>query len=239
MPKRILSLLMTLMLCLTGLAAAQETEHGPYTMNINGSARVQAAPDKAVLVVKVSTYDKDAQIAQAKNAEIASRMAESLKSLGVTARDMETNGYYFNTVYSQEKNKTNKVIGYTAVNDVSITINDISLAGKVVDTALKAGATDIGSLEFGLKDPAPFKKQAMELAVADAKAKAEVIAKGLGVQIAGVKLVRENAGSITSLRANAAMLDSVSSGMAKAHTTPIEAGELELSATVYVEFIIK
>lgn len=237
--KKIALIVMVICLCLSELAGAQSSEKSVHTMNINGTAHVQATPDKAVLVVNVSAYDKNAQVAQSKNAEIASNIARALKGLGITSKDMTTSNYSFQSVYSQEKNKTNQVIGYTSSNSVTITVNDVAQTGRVIDAALKAGASDIGSLEFGLKDTAPFKRQAMELAIADAKEKADIIAKGLGVKVTGINLVRENVGSILSPRKSGInMLDGSNMAKLTAVNMPIEAGEVDLSATVYVEFIM-
>ena len=74
------------------------------------------------------------------------------------------------------------IIGYTASNTVEVTTYDLSLIGKLIDTANQAGANSVGNLSFGLQNPEPVTEQALGQAAKQAQAHANAIAAGLGAK---------------------------------------------------------
>ncbi|MBP3232575.1 MAG: SIMPL domain-containing protein [Anaerovibrio sp.] len=74
----------------------------------------------------------------------------------------------------------------------------------------------------------------------DAETKTQVIANGLGVSIRGIRYVKENAGRVTG-RENVMMTKMASGSLLDANDgveTPIEVGDIEVNASVHVEYII-
>lgn len=46
------------------------------------------------------------------------------------------------------------------------------MVGTVIDTAINAGASNVNSIEFGLKDSQVYKDKVLQQAIADTKRKA-------------------------------------------------------------------
>ena len=56
-------------------------------------------------------------------------------------------------------------------------------AAEILDTAINAGATSSGQIEWTVKDEKALEAEALDKAAARAKANAEVLAKGMGVRL--------------------------------------------------------
>jgi uncharacterized protein YggE len=117
---------------------------------------------------------------------------------------------------------------YTATNVVQVTLSDLSLAGRVIDTATQAGANTVRQLQFGLKDEQPVRQQALKMAAAQARSHADAIAAGLGLKT-GVAIAAEEGGS-----ASIVPLDRTGV-VAQNATTPVQSGTLDVVAYVTLE----
>ena len=112
-------------------------------------------------------------------------------------------------------------------------------AGNVIEVALNNGANRIDSLSFDVKEPESLRRAALKDAVRDARNKADILAGALGVRITGIKLVTENVGSVTS-RDNTRLGKNARDMLAiSAVTTPLEAGTMDVSATVHIDYIVE
>lgn len=100
------------------------------------------------------------------------------------------------------------IVGYVATQDVTVKTADIKDVGTLVGLAGRGGAYDAELRSFDLQDPNPAHRQAIKAALADAQAKAEVIAASghltlgpiLRVSTPGGVIDRISAEDIGSLR---------------------------------------
>lgn len=159
-------------------------------ISVSGIGLVNANPDKVIINVGVDTRANTAQEALANNTKTTNGVITELKGLGI--KDNEIATQYFN-IYPQFNYKPDgsppELAGYQASNTVSITLMDLSKTGEVIDTSVKAGANRIDNIFFTI-DPSKtteLRDKAIEQALDDARAKAEVSAKKLGVSIVGVQ----------------------------------------------------
>jgi uncharacterized protein YggE len=82
-------------------------------------------------------------------------------------------------------------VGYLARNTIHVSLDDVTRAGALIDAAVAAGANEVQSVQFSVGDPAPFQKKALAAAAVDARAKAAVLAEGLGVKVGSTIRVEE------------------------------------------------
>jgi uncharacterized protein YggE len=127
------------------------------------------------------------------------------------------------------------ITGYQASHTVEVTLNDVSLVGKVIDGSSKAGANHIDRIEFSLKDDQAVQAEALKKATAVAKKNAESIAEALGVTVSGVAFAETTeTGGARPLMAPMAMRME-----AKMPPTQIESGNLDVHAKVTVGLEVK
>lgn len=117
---------------------------------------------------------------------------------------------------------------YRVSNTVSIVVRDLAKVGPVLDAAVAAGANNVWGVSFGLDKPEGLEPEARAKAMADARARAEALAKLAGRTLGEVVSVSDSpsGGGGHPMFAQAMAKD----GFA----TPIEAGEVAVSAQVQV-----
>ena len=226
---------MAMLLCLGMSSVAMAASGpGPAVISVSGHGRTDVTPDMATINIGIVTTGKTAQLAQAENAKAASDVTAALGRLGIFSKDIQTS-YTMSPVY--EKGDYRKVAGYRASNTVTVTVNDVAKTGQVIDAALNSGATDVNGLTFGLKDAKSVRNTALQMAVQDARSKADAIAAALGVRIVGIQNVKEGGSNVA--RYEMANLRLAKLDGAAAADTPISAGTVELNAEVHVDFQIQ
>lgn len=222
-----------ILLIANSASAAVNDNQNHTVLAVDGRGSSQAKPDQATIVIGVTSTNTDAAKAQQINANTSANVNKAIKSLGIEAKDIQTNNYSFRPVYRNDENRTQKISGYAVNNSIVAVIHDISKTGQVIDTALNAGANEISSLDFSASNTTLIRKDALQNAVADARNKADIIAASFGKRIIGIQSISESTGDIEARSFNRAVLLA-----SKAVDTPIEPGSLSLTANVHVEFIL-
>jgi len=203
-----------------------EIEH-PYTISVSGSGSASAKANKASVTLGVQTQHASASEAVEENAEAMANIMEALKDIGLSEEDLKTVAYSVYPVYSQ--GNTDYVTGYRVVNMIQVDLEEINMAGEVIDTAISAGANRINGIAFGLSSDkvAELELQAYEAALDHAATKAELIAEQLGVTLTGVVYVAESAYYPYSPYRGYGL---------EGASTPIIEGSLSVSVTVHVVY---
>lgn len=213
-------------------AAGLAAERTVPILAVDGSGTSQAAPDQAFISLGVITQAVEAQTAQTKNASIANAIQNALIEIGIPEKCIQTRDYNLHPDYNRDQQ--NEITSYTVNNTVTVRVDDIRLIGRVIDTALANGANRVNSLNFDLRNTKQLRKEALGSAIKDAREKADIIAAGLGKTITGIQNVSENSGTIQPRRYDNMMLAKSTA----LESTPIEAGTIDFSATVHIEFIL-
>jgi uncharacterized protein YggE len=163
-------------------------------------------------------------------------IAELKKLLGAKG-EIKTAYYQLNPVYGEGRpGRGPTIAGYSASNTVLVSTEDMDKVGKVVDAATQSGANNIQSLQFMIKDDSALRKQALQEAVAKAKSKADAMASAAGVKLVRIVSINES-GGVRPMQMRAYGGDMAMMSKAAA-PTPIEAGDLDISAGVSIAYEI-
>ncbi|MFN7992221.1 MAG: SIMPL domain-containing protein [Bryobacteraceae bacterium] len=200
----------------------------PPFIRTSGQATLAAKPDTGKLDIGVITQGSDAQAAAAQNArETAMMIAALKKSLAAAAVDIHTSGYSLSPNFNYPKNGGQPVLnGYTASNTVEVTTNDLGNIGKVIDAGTSAGANNVRGISFSLKDEEPVRAEALKNAIRQARASAEAMAAALGLKVVRVLSAEEGAPQVIR------PMQAMAMARAPGQPTPIEAGDIQIEATV-------
>jgi hypothetical protein len=224
-------LLCTLVL-LASAISAQDAAKLAHVVRASGEATVTAKPDRAQVTIAVLTHALTAQAASAKNATQTTQVLDAVKrALGINGQ-VTTTGYSISPDYQYPKDGSPpKVIGYSASNSVLVTIDNLSLVGKIIDSATGAGANNINNIGFMLRDDGPVRGQALAEAAAKARSSAEAIAKALNLQVVGIMNAEATeAPTVRPIFAQAKATAQLNTGA----PTPIETETLDIHAGVVV-----
>lgn len=150
---------------------------------VSGTGSIQLEPDTAYLQLGIVTEHEQAQGSQEKNAEISKEVVKALEVLGIEKKDIRTVHYGIQPMYKYAENRQPELIGYQTTQNLSITIRKLDLLGSALDEAVKAGANRVNQISFGVNDSQEAQMQALDLAVKDARKRAEVALKADGEKV--------------------------------------------------------
>jgi hypothetical protein len=155
-----------------------------YTITISGEGKVTAAPDVAMVSVGVQTEKKLVKDAQTENNNKMNAITKAIKDLGIEAKDIKTENYsvYPKYDYSRVTGQSN-IVGYTVSQSVSVKIRDLDKVGSVLAKAGELGANTVGGVNFTVDDPEKLQSEARQKAIDNAKEKAGILFKNLGVTV--------------------------------------------------------
>jgi uncharacterized protein len=202
---------------------------------VTGTGRVSVRPDTASLRLGVTITAATAKAAREESASVMQAVIARLKALGIADRDVRSSIVSVSPAYDYSTN-TNPppVTGYTFTNVVAAVIRNVDQVGEAIDAALTAGATNVDHLAFGVEDPSALEREARSAAVGNARSKADHLAASAGLSITGVASIAE-VGAPVPYPMPLAEMAALKAGDA---STPVEAGEHEISVSVVVSYLI-
>lgn len=105
------------------------------------------------------------------------------------------------------------------------------------EAAVSSGATSVSEIRFDLKDRAKLEREAVRLAVMDARARADAAAAGAGMTIARVLRIEEQ--GTLSPPPMPMMTRVAGRDAAQAADVPISSGQMEIRARVSLTAVLK
>jgi uncharacterized protein YggE len=189
------------------------------TLSLSATGAVKTTPDKVDITTGVTAEGQTARDALDKNTEAMSKVVAGLKEAGIDPKDIQTTNFSVSPIYEQKKQgQAAFITGYRVTNQVHITVRDTEQLGEILDTVVRLGANEIGSIEFGVSEPEELKDEARKQAMRNAIADAELYAETAGVELGPVLTITEEDGGYIPRYAEAA------APMAMDKAVPIEAG---------------
>lgn len=222
------------------MIANAETLDGsnPRSIRVNGTGKVSAPPDKADLTLAVEVNAKTAEAARNEAAHAMEALINAVKNAGVADKDIQTSSVSLYPTYSGDV--PSKITGYHLANQITLCIRDIVKASDIIDAAVQAGgnAARVQGIAFGIDNSEPLLSQAREKAYANAKMKALEYARLAGVNLASPLHISEGAAMLPSPMPYGE-IRTMKAAMADGASTPVQAGEQEVTVNVDVIFGIK
>lgn len=197
------------------------------TITVTGTATVNAVPDLATVTIGVTSLGDTAAAAVAANNEAVSSVIGRLIAAKVADRDMQTSSLSVNPNWvSKADGSGQEVKGFVASNMLTVRIRALETTGTVLDAAITDGANTLNGLTFGLQDQRPVEDEARKAAVADALARARLLAEAAGEKLGPIVSITEGGG----FEAPMPMMTK----MDRESAVPVAAGEVGISASVTV-----
>jgi uncharacterized protein YggE len=206
-------------------AGAQDAADESDSITVTGVGTVESVPDEAQMSFGVETRRPTAKAAVAANADEMRRVINALRQAG--AREIATQWV---SVYPVASGESGSIDGYSASNTVSA-VADVGDAAALIDAAAEAGANQISGPGMTSSNAEELYRRALADAVAEARERAQVLAKASGRSLGEISAIVEGGGAGPIPYAERAAMDAAS--------TPIVPGEQETSATVTVTFDLR
>lgn len=197
--KRTLIALALLAAPISAPAAAQQAADINQTisgtrLDLSVTGEATRVPDLAIVTAGVVTRSAHAATAIQDNADRMNRVIEALKHAGIADRDIQTSSINLNAEYRYPDNQPPQLTGYTATNQLTVKFHDIRSSGKILDALVAQGVNQISGPNLTIEHPEQALDEARAKAVAEGRARAELYARSLGMQVARVVSISESGG---------------------------------------------
>lgn len=193
---------------------------------------VEAMPDIARLQLQISETSDSAVKAKSAVDQRSAQVLNAVAEQGVPESDIRASQIRVYPDYDWQDGK--RVLrGQRVERSVDITLTDLSRYGALLDALVNAGISELGNVSFDLSRREALQAEAVQAAIADANAKAEVLAAGFGRKLAGVYHIDEGA-SAPVVYERAMMMDAKVGAQA-----PMLVGTETVSASLTVVFLLK
>ncbi|WP_010218000.1 SIMPL domain-containing protein [Sphingomonas sp. PAMC 26621] len=206
-------------------------------LEVSAEGRTTRVPDVATIRAGVVTQGQTAAAALSENATRMTRVLAALKQAGVAQRDIRTASVALSPQYRYAENQPPAVTGYQASNSVSIRFRDVAKSGAILDALVAQGANQIDGPSLSLDQPDAALDEARANAVKIARARAELYAKAAGLSVARIVTISENGANDGSNPQPP--IYAMARAMKASESTPIAAGETQVSVSVSVRFLLK
>ena len=173
-------------------AAAQEARPVSGTrLDVVATGEVNRVPDIVRINAGVMTQAPSATEAIRQNAARMEAVRAALRRAGVADRDIQTSSISLQPNWRHMENRTPELIGYQAHNQVGVRFREIANSGRILDALVAAGANQIDGPMFMIDRPEEALDEARTEAVANARRRAELYARALGMRVIRVLSVSE------------------------------------------------
>jgi len=208
-----------------GTVASQGGQLAAY-LRFTGTGTMQAKPDTATL--QFTTVGNATSLSAAQN-QASARMTTLLAAFqkaGIAKGDLATGSGWAGTDGEHPGR-------YTASQDLTVTVRDLSRAGALLALGTDNGASSSYGPSFSLQDVKAFYTAALRAAIDNARAKADAAASLIGATVTGVVSIDEQGGGQPPILELGARAPGAAGGT---NPVPVVPGTQQVSASVTVVF---
>jgi uncharacterized protein YggE len=229
--KKTVALVAVLLVATIAAAPAATVTH----ISVNGEGTVALVPDQATIRASVVTNADGAENAVSQNNTIYAHLVDAAVSTGV-ARDDITLAYYNISYNPRPKPGPGEIaptgqFGYVVSRSFDVKVRSVGKTGPVVDALTKAGVTNVENVSFGVADSSHALGTATAKAMADARTKADEIARAAGLHVVGIEQIASGGGIRTPMPMMKTM------AVSAAAPTVFDSGNVNVTADLTVVFL--
>jgi len=230
------------------------------TISFSGEGKVFSVPDIAAISFSIVTEASTSKVAQDQNSEKSKDVVDFLKNQNLDDKDIKTTSYNVYPQYSYPRPllrqgsegqavplgaesitypeyypSNPKITGYQVNQSFEVKVRDLEKISAILDGLVTAGANQVNNLGFKVDNEDELKEQARELAIKNAKEKADKLREQLGIRLG--KIVNYNEDGYYPVYFKAETLDNRGGVGGGGPEVPV--GENEIVVNVTITYQIK
>jgi uncharacterized protein YggE len=219
----------------------------PSTITLSGHGEAKAVPDIANITFTISKDAKTVKEAQTAVALVEKSALDFLKKNNIEDKDIKTADASFYPKYEYTDSKVctqygcggnSVIVGYTASESITVKVRNVDNSGAIVTGLGALKVSNLNGPNFSIDDEDMLKAAARKDAIADAKSKAEVLAKDLGVRLVRITSFSENGNYPMPMYAAKDAVMNQSAGVESARLA-LPTGENTISSDVSITYEIR
>ena len=157
-------------------------------VTVTGTGQASAPADRLQLILSVGCDADEVSTAIERLTSRTDAVLTALRDRGLTGSDVQTSGLHVHRGYEQQVRETPT---YRATHQITVASRDLDGFGALVDACVQAAGNDLGldHVGFDVADQEELLAQAREAAFADARGKAEHLARLAGRTLGPIQSV--------------------------------------------------
>lgn len=221
---------------LAGKNVEKRATEAPGTITVTGEGKATVTPDIALISFGMQTGRmRTAKEAMNKLSDGMNAVFEAVQRQGVEKKDIATEHFNLNPVYDWTEN--GQIFrGFEASQSLRVKVRNLDIVSDVIGAATSAGANQAGNVSFTVDDPETKRAEARQMAIDQAKDKAQTLASQLGVRLGVIKNFSEGGGVMPPIMMMRATMDA---GGAMEKSIPLPLGEQEENVTVSITYALE
>jgi len=217
----------------TGSALAEIGRAG--TVAVTGQGEVTAQPDMARVTLGVEARRPGLPEARTAVTAAVDRLLALTRELGIDPKYVNATALQVQPDYSWNQQTQKQVLqGYLVSRQVQVELRDLEKLGTLMERAVSAGANQVGGATLDSTRRKELERQAMALAVQDARLNAETLARAAGTGLGAVRTL--NASSSPPQMPMYRMVAADMPEAAPPAESTYQAGEMTFTALVSAEY---
>ena len=158
------------------------------TIKVTGKSNVQASPDYTRISLTISDTLQEYDLCLAKSVEDMNIIVECIKQFGFDRKELKTSSFDINRKTEGYRDKHDnwkyRFIGYEYTENLNFTFkNDNEKLGRILYALAHLSIIPEINISYFCSDVETIKNQLLELAIKDAKKKAELLTGASGVKL--------------------------------------------------------
>jgi uncharacterized protein YggE len=216
-------------------------------ITVTGEAEIRVIPDEIILSLGVETSDKSLDRSKAQNDERVKRVLALGPAMGIDPKHIQT-GYIGIEPWYRTYNQLES-LEYRVRRTIGITLKDTAKFESLLSRALEAGVTNVHGIQFRTTELRKHRDAARALAIKAAREKADALAGELGQKIGKAFRISEYGsgwsspygwwGSMGGNASSNAIQNSVSSGSGGSSEGTLALGQITVTASISVSFLLQ
>lgn len=183
------------------------------TISVQESSEVDAEPDLAVFQTEVLETGDNPEVVQESLAERSDSVYDALIEYGIDEDDVVTGQFdisqqvdYRRLEEAEREPETEEDLEeytyYEGTHSFTVRVHQVEDVGNVIDTAIRAGADEIGRINFTLSDERQeeLREQALQDALESARTEADFVANEVDATVVEEKQIDTSGGGFTPVR---------------------------------------
>lgn len=210
-------------------SSTTQTKGEPFI--VTGEGKVTVTPDVAKINLGIEDSGLSLKTVQDSVNKKSQSLITTLKSLGLTDKDIKTTNYNLYPQYDFN-NPMQKITGYQVSINYEVTIKNLDKVNDVLVAVTNSGANMIGQVTFEVNDVTQKEKlqEARVLAIKEAKEKAQGLASASGISLGKIINIQENTNSPRP------MMFGIEKSVAQPNIQP---GTTDIDVTVSLSFEVR
>lgn len=177
-----------------------DKNNNPTAITVDGDGEINIVPDSATITATIRESAPTVSEAQSAIDIKAKNLTGELEKLGIDKKDVRSLSYSTRQKYEMRTTQCEtppcaskyEPSGYEAIQTVQIKAHKVELTGQIITQLGTLSINEISGPNFAVDDNEKPKSEARLVAIKNSQAKAEAIAKALGVKLGKVVKFEED-----------------------------------------------